>query len=443
MSSIQATRLKKGMLIKIGADLFRVLELQHVTPGNLRGFVRAKFRNIRNGALADQKLRSEDTVERAMLDEREMQYLYRDGDSFHFMDTDSYEQLHISEEVLGDSVNYLMPEAIIKVEFYGERAGRHRAAADGRPEGRGHRARHQGRDRQRPGQAGAARDRPGRQGAAVREHRRHGPREHRDRRIPVAGPESADRELNRADGRHPDTPRPRLDRSHHRQHVQRQERGADPPAAPRADRAAQGADLQADDRQPLRRRPHHLAQRHAHRRRRTSSSSRELLERVRPDTEVVGIDEGQFFDAELPAVCSTLADQGKRVHRRRPRPGLSRQAVRADAAAAGDRRIHHQDAGDLHGLRRARQPHAAAGRQQRAGAGRRAGHLRGALPAAASIRGSGSRSEHRSSASHCRLPIPERSDANPRRRSRVRFCELRLRIGRWESLGSGAWNLAI
>ena len=111
--------MKKGMLIKIGEDLFRVLELQHVTPGNLRGFVRVKFRNIRTGTLSDQKLRSEDSVERATLDERAMQYLYRDGDSFHFMDTDSYEQLHISEETLGDAVNYLVPDAVINVEFYG------------------------------------------------------------------------------------------------------------------------------------------------------------------------------------------------------------------------------------------------------------------------------------------------------------------------------------
>jgi elongation factor P len=119
MASIQATRMKKGMLIKVGQDLFRVLELQHVTPGNLRGFVRVKFRNIRTGTLADQKLRSEDFVERATLDEREMQYLYRDGDSFHFMDTSSYEQLHIDAEALGDNVNYLIPDALIKVEFYG------------------------------------------------------------------------------------------------------------------------------------------------------------------------------------------------------------------------------------------------------------------------------------------------------------------------------------
>ena len=111
--------MKKGMLIKIGQDLFRVLELQHVNPGNLLGFVRVKFRNIRNGTLSDQKLRSEDFVERATLDEREMQYLYRDGDAFHFMDTSTYEQLHIDAEALGDNVNYLIPDALIKVEFYG------------------------------------------------------------------------------------------------------------------------------------------------------------------------------------------------------------------------------------------------------------------------------------------------------------------------------------
>ena len=107
------------MLVKVGQDLLRVLDLQHVTPGNLRGFVRVKFRNIRSGTLSDQKLRSEDSVERAVLDEREMQYLYRDGDSFCFMDTDSYDQVHISHEALGESVNYLVPDAVIKVEFYG------------------------------------------------------------------------------------------------------------------------------------------------------------------------------------------------------------------------------------------------------------------------------------------------------------------------------------
>ncbi len=69
MSSIQATRLKKGNLIVLDGELYRILELQHVTPGNLRGFVRVKLRNIRNAALNDQRLRSEDVVERASLDE--------------------------------------------------------------------------------------------------------------------------------------------------------------------------------------------------------------------------------------------------------------------------------------------------------------------------------------------------------------------------------------
>ena len=107
------------MLVKMEQDLFRVLELQHVTPGNLRGFVRIKLRNIRNGALADQKLRSEDTVERAVLDERQMQYLYQDGDDYYFMDTVTFDQIHITSEALGESVNYLKAEMTISVEFYG------------------------------------------------------------------------------------------------------------------------------------------------------------------------------------------------------------------------------------------------------------------------------------------------------------------------------------
>src|SRR3954471_18587282 len=119
MATLPATRLKKGMLVKMDQDLFRILELQHVTPGNLRGFVRIKLRNIRNGTLSDQKLRSEDSIERATLDEREMQYLYQDGDDYYFMDTSSYEQIHIHSEALGESVNYMKPEMTINVEFYG------------------------------------------------------------------------------------------------------------------------------------------------------------------------------------------------------------------------------------------------------------------------------------------------------------------------------------
>lgn len=119
MSSIQATRLKKGMLIKMGQDLFRILDLQHVTPGNLRGFVRVKLRNLRNGSLADERLRSEDVIERATLDEVEMQYMYSDAAGYHFMDTSTYDQITLSEEVLGDMVGYLVAESTIRVEYYG------------------------------------------------------------------------------------------------------------------------------------------------------------------------------------------------------------------------------------------------------------------------------------------------------------------------------------
>ncbi|HYN06892.1 MAG TPA: elongation factor P [Vicinamibacterales bacterium] len=118
MSSIQATRLRKGMLIKLDADLYRVLDLHHLTPGNKRAHVQCRLRDIRSGRLIDHKFRSEDDVDRATLDEREMQFLYRDGDVFYFMDTSSYEQVHLSREILGDSAQYLLPESLIHVEFY-------------------------------------------------------------------------------------------------------------------------------------------------------------------------------------------------------------------------------------------------------------------------------------------------------------------------------------
>lgn len=118
--NLLATQLRKGMIVKIENELYRIFDRQHVTPGNLRGFVRIKMRNLRTQAMAEEKLRSEDIVERATLDEKEMQYLYNDGDGYHFMDTETYEQTHLSAEVLGDNVGFLKPEMTIRVEFYGE-----------------------------------------------------------------------------------------------------------------------------------------------------------------------------------------------------------------------------------------------------------------------------------------------------------------------------------
>lgn len=106
------------MLIKHEGALYRVLDLYHITPGNKRAHVQCKLRDIRSGRLIDHKFRSEDDVERATLDEHRMQFLYRDGDLFYFMNTESYEQIHLSREVLGDSAQYLLPESVISVEFY-------------------------------------------------------------------------------------------------------------------------------------------------------------------------------------------------------------------------------------------------------------------------------------------------------------------------------------
>jgi elongation factor P len=94
------------------------MELLHLTPGNKRAHIQARMRNIRTGALADHKFRAEEDVERATLDEREMQYLYNDGDHYYFMDTSTYEQVHISSEGMGDAKDYLIAESLIRVEFY-------------------------------------------------------------------------------------------------------------------------------------------------------------------------------------------------------------------------------------------------------------------------------------------------------------------------------------
>ncbi len=115
---IQATQLKRGMCIKHDNDLWRIVSTQHITPGNWRGMVQTKIRNLKTGAISEHRFRSEDRVERAILDETAMEYLYRDGDMFHFMNNETFEQIGLSDEVLGDAVLYLVPNITLEVEMY-------------------------------------------------------------------------------------------------------------------------------------------------------------------------------------------------------------------------------------------------------------------------------------------------------------------------------------
>ena len=115
---IQATQLKRGMVIRHDNDLYRVVEAQHKTPGNLRGMVQAKIRNLKSGSISDHRFRSVDMVERAILDETEMEFLYKDGDMFHFMNNETFEQIGLSDEVLGDAVPYLIPNIKLKIEMW-------------------------------------------------------------------------------------------------------------------------------------------------------------------------------------------------------------------------------------------------------------------------------------------------------------------------------------
>jgi elongation factor P len=116
--AIPATQLRPGMIIKHNNDLHAVFSVEHRTPGNLRAFIQAKLRNVRTGAMFEHRFRSGDAIEKITVDEQEMEYLYSDGDDYYFMDTTNFEQLHLTRDTLGDSVDYLIANLKIKVEFY-------------------------------------------------------------------------------------------------------------------------------------------------------------------------------------------------------------------------------------------------------------------------------------------------------------------------------------
>jgi elongation factor P len=115
---ISATQLRPGMVIKFNNELYSIFKMEHRTPGNLRGFVQVKMRSLRSGTMTEHRFSSEDRVDRAALEEIEMEYLYDDGEYYYFMNTENYEQMHLTRDILGDAVEYLVPQLKVNVEFY-------------------------------------------------------------------------------------------------------------------------------------------------------------------------------------------------------------------------------------------------------------------------------------------------------------------------------------
>ncbi|MBV8867786.1 MAG: elongation factor P [Acidobacteriaceae bacterium] len=115
---IASTQLRPGMVVKFNNELHSIFSMVHRTPGNLRGFVQAKMRNLRSGSMMEHRFSSEDKIERVSLDEHEMEYLYDDGEYFYFMNTETYDQMHFTKDILGDGILYLIPQLKVNVEFY-------------------------------------------------------------------------------------------------------------------------------------------------------------------------------------------------------------------------------------------------------------------------------------------------------------------------------------
>ncbi len=116
--NIPATQIRNGMIVIYNGELHRVHEASHRTPGNLRAFMQVRMRNLRNGSMIDHRFSSSDRLEKASLDTHEMEYLYSDPSGHHFMNQESYDQITLPDDVVGDSMKYLLPNTAISVDFY-------------------------------------------------------------------------------------------------------------------------------------------------------------------------------------------------------------------------------------------------------------------------------------------------------------------------------------
>ena len=120
MMAVSTNDLRNGMTINLPEGLFSVVEFQHVKPGKGGAFVRTKLKNVRSGAVIERTYRADEKLDQAIIDKREMQFLYRDGSDYVFMDTSTYEQLQVASDLLGDAANYLKEGDDAVLQFYGD-----------------------------------------------------------------------------------------------------------------------------------------------------------------------------------------------------------------------------------------------------------------------------------------------------------------------------------
>lgn len=118
MSTITTNDLKNGMTLELDQDLVQVVEFQHVKPGKGHAFVRTTLRNIRTGSVVDRTFRAGEKVERAIIDKRSMQFLYKDGSDYVFMDDETYDQMQVAPATLGDAAQYLVEQSTALIQFF-------------------------------------------------------------------------------------------------------------------------------------------------------------------------------------------------------------------------------------------------------------------------------------------------------------------------------------
>jgi len=120
--AMPATQIRRGMVLVFEGQPCRVIEFRHHTPGNLRAMVQAKLKNIRTGSSFEHRFRAADSIEKADMETHELEFMYQGGDTYHFMNTENYEQLEMDEETLGDNAQWMQPGMKILAEYYDGRA---------------------------------------------------------------------------------------------------------------------------------------------------------------------------------------------------------------------------------------------------------------------------------------------------------------------------------